>query len=87
MEIHVLQAKCYDKQSIFFPLSQDRSLLSSHHIKVSNKAEAESEHDDFVLVKKKKRQKKPLKNPAVLCSFFFMGLSLVIKFYITECST
>lgn len=49
---------------------------------MSGKAEAESEHDDFELKKKKIGKKKPLENPAVLYSFF-MGLSLVIKFHIT----
>lgn len=33
----------------FSPVTQDSSLLSSRHVKVSSKAEAENEHDDFAL--------------------------------------
>lgn len=84
MIIHVLQAKCYDRQSIFFsPVTQDRSLLSSHHVKVSSKAEAESEHDDFALAKKKKKTEKTLEK-SCRALFFFMSLSLIVKFHITE---
>ena len=58
--------------NVFLPLTQDRSLLSSHPVKVSGKAEAESEHDDFEF-RKKKRKKNPWK--ILPCSIlFFYGL-------------
>lgn len=48
-EIHVLRTKCYDRQHV----AGDRSLLSSQHVvKVSSKAEADSEHDVFAFGKK-----------------------------------
>lgn len=79
-EIHVLRTKCYDRQHV----ARDRSLLSSQHVvKVSSKAEADSEHDVFAFGKKKKLLLS-LYALVFFFFFFFTGLSPVIKFHITE---
>ncbi len=70
---------------MFSLVTQDRSQLSSRHVKVSGEAEAGSEHDDIALTNDSEKTLEKSCRARV----FFMGLSLVIKFHITEvfCST
>lgn len=67
MEIHAPSAKYCDRQSILLPLvTLDMAEPSSHHVKVSIKAELENKQEDFILVREgiKKMNKKQS------CSFY-----------------